>query len=151
MKQLLLIAIATLLTAQAQAVTSDRFIFDFLEQSHRTLNVTNKKRSAEGKRLYCEALNEEQILLIAANASIPDITVGQFTEAVSNELKCYPVFFPPLGRKGVTGTLLNTKAYVMDVMLIQDVLKWMNNGSLPHADTPLLESYDPDFFKQFEQ
>ncbi|WP_148278737.1 hypothetical protein [Bdellovibrio bacteriovorus] len=150
MKQLLLFAIATMLTAQAQAVTSDRFIFDFLEQSQRTLNVTNEKRAATGKRLYCEALNNEQILLIAATASVPDITVAQFTEAVSNDLKCYPVFFPPLGRKGVTGTLLNTKAYVMDVMLIQDILKWMNNGKMPHADTPLLQSYDPDFFKQFE-
>ncbi|WP_374028110.1 hypothetical protein ACES2J_05675 [Bdellovibrio bacteriovorus] len=151
MKHLLLFAIAIMLTAPAQAVTSDRFIFDFLEQTQRSLNVINKERAAEGKRLYCEALNQEQVLLIAATASVPDITVAEFTKTVTENLKCYPVFFPPWGRKGVGGTLLNTKAYVMDVLLVQNVLKWMNEGKMPSPETPLMESYNPDFFKQFEQ
>ncbi|CAE79149.1 hypothetical protein AB1A81_05690 [Bdellovibrio bacteriovorus] len=146
MKTLLLFVFALSLAVQAKAeVTSERFILDFIEQSERSLRVTNEERAAKGKRLYCDALNEDQVVLIAAAANTPDITVAEFTEVVSNELKCYPVFFPPWGRKGLGGTLVNTKAYVMDVLLVQDILKWMNNGRLPHADTPLLKSYDPQF------
>ncbi|UXR65502.1 hypothetical protein EZJ49_04445 [Bdellovibrio bacteriovorus] len=147
MKALVLFLSLFVATASASAVTPHEFIESFVAQTNKVLQVTNDHRGLVGKRLYCEALSSDQITLIAATAMVPGITVGDFVNTVAEDLKCYPVFFPPWGRKSVGGMLFNSKAYIMDITLIQDVLRSLNEGKLPESERLLVESYDPYYFE----
>ncbi|KYG65288.1 hypothetical protein AZI87_12085 [Bdellovibrio bacteriovorus] len=148
MKNAVLTIIALLITSTAHAVTAEQFVRDFSEQTERTLKYINDERASEGKRLYCEKLNDEQIALIATAVQNPDTTVAEFVDYVGNNLKCYPEFFEPLGRENLGGFLLNTKAYVMDVLMIHEVLETLNEGRSPHDSELILESYDPYYLER---
>ncbi|WP_413584790.1 hypothetical protein [Bdellovibrio sp. HCB274] len=139
--------LTTLLTgAQAFAsVTAEEFVTDFVDQANRRLHYTNKERTAAKKRTnYCTALNAEQVKTIKnIIAKNPEITVGEFTLQLGDTLKCYPEFWSPWNRKKTArGLLVNSKAYVMDVSLIQDVLADLNDGLLPKDYRKLLDAYN---------
>lgn len=146
MKKLIVLATTLMMGLQAQAsVTASEFVSDFVNQTNRRLHYTNKERSAAKKRTnYCESLDAKQIKTIKdIVAKNPEITVGDFTAQLSDTLKCFPEFWSPWSRTKTTrGMLVNTKAYIMDISLIQDVLADLNEGKLPNEHTKLLESYN---------
>ncbi|WP_373999697.1 hypothetical protein [Bdellovibrio bacteriovorus] len=148
MKHVALTILTLLITSTAGAVTAEEFVRDFAIQTERSLKYINEERALEGKRLYCEKLSDEQVAVIAEAVENPETTVAEFVEYVGNNLKCYPEFFEPLGRENLGGFLLNTKAYVMDVLMIHEVLESLNEGRSPHDSELILESYDPDYLER---
>ncbi|MBO9668128.1 MAG: hypothetical protein J7501_15105 [Bdellovibrio sp.] len=143
MKNLFALTLTLLLGYQAQAaVTASEFTADFIDQANHRLKITNRERAASGKRLYCTSLskeNEQAIKdLIKEN---PEITVAEFTDKLANTLKCYPEFWAPWGRKGLGGMALNTKAYVMDTLLIRDVLQDLNDRATVGDNEKVLDTY----------
>ncbi|KYG61244.1 hypothetical protein AZI85_09900 [Bdellovibrio bacteriovorus] len=148
MKHVALTILTLLITSTAGAVTAEEFVRDFTIQTERSLKYINEERALEGKRLYCEKLSDEQVAVIAEAVENPETTVAEFVEYVGNNMKCYPEFFEPLGRENLGGFLLNTKAYVMDVLMIHEVLESLNEGRSPHDSELILESYDPDYLER---
>ncbi|WP_413557882.1 hypothetical protein [Bdellovibrio sp. HCB209] len=152
MKKLIVLAMTLMMGLQAEAsVTAKEFVSDFVEQANRRLHYTNLERTASKKRTnYCATISAEQTKLIADMVNKnPEITVGEFTMQLGDTLKCFPEFWSPWSRKKTTrGMLVNTKAYVMDISLIQDILADLNEGKLPKEHTKLLDSYNNwDFLK----
>ncbi|UYL09580.1 hypothetical protein B9G69_003210 [Bdellovibrio sp. SKB1291214] len=146
MKKLIVIAATMMMGLQAQAsVTASEFVSDFVNQANHRLEYINKQRTAAKKRTnYCSALDAKQVKTIQEIvAKNPEITVGDFTAQLSDSLKCFPEFWSPWSRTKTTrGMLVNTKAYIMDISLIQDVLADLNDGKLPSEHTKLLDSYN---------
>jgi hypothetical protein len=146
MKKLIVLATTLIIGLQAQAsVTAGEFVSDFVDQANRRLLYTNKERTATKKRTnYCNSMSAEQVKTIKAIvAKNPEITVGDFTAQLADSLKCFPEFWSPWSRTKTTrGMLVNTKAYIMDISLIQDVLADLNEGKLPNEHTKLLDSYN---------
>ncbi|UOF02651.1 hypothetical protein [Bdellovibrio reynosensis] len=140
MKKVVL-ALTFAFSLHAQAVTVEEFTADFVEQTNHRLKFVNKERSAKNKQIYCSELSDEQISTIKNLASTPHITVTQFMDALSQELKCYPMFWAPWGKQNLGGLVFNSKASMMDLLLVNDVLIDLNEGQVPNSDELLLNFY----------
>lgn len=107
------------------------FTSAFVAQVNHRLEITNQERASQNKTTYCAKLNKQKIALIAKTAAKENVTVGEFATTVSENLKCYPVFWSPWERKNIGGVLFNTKAFVMDTWIVRDVLEDLAQGRTP--------------------
>jgi hypothetical protein len=125
----LLLVMTSALSAQA-SVSKKEFITDFVNQTHHHLVATNKQRALANKQIYCSSLDDNQIQavedLINEN---PEITVEDFSAKLAKSLKCY---------ESSTG---DKKAYVMDTLLIREVIEGLNADGYVDGDRKLLDSY----------
>lgn len=139
-----IIVLATLIfsgfTAQA-SVSKKEFLADFVGQMNDHLVVVNRERSEAHKQVYCSSLNASQVKMIESLVNNnPEITVEDFAANLADTLKCYPEFWPAWGRRNLPGMLTNTKAYVMDTLLIRDVIEDLS-GAVVDGNRKLLDSY----------
>jgi hypothetical protein len=144
MKKIFFAIASVMLVNQASAMTAAEFSQAFVTQANHRLTVTNQERKQEKKTPYCAKLSSAQIVLIQKTAAKPEITVGEFKNTVAENLKCYPVFWQPWERKNIGGVLLNTKAFVMDTLLVHDVLEDITGA--PVVDEAPLLPEPLDFF-----
>ena len=147
MKSLLIFAFTLMVGFAAHAAQSvEEFTQGFVAATNAHITELNAQRTAEGKKPYCSALNEKQIALIAKVASLPDITVKDFVETVSDKLECYEPFWSPWGHKeNIGGLLFNTKAYVLDNILVNESMV-LFAGRVPNIYEKVLEIAVPTDF-----
>ncbi len=128
MKHLMLIAFAMILGTQAHAsVSADEFVDAFVAGMNRRLVFLNNDRIASQKRPYCTGLTSEKIELIRNIVrENSEQTNDDFVSKLSEQLKCYPIAIPQLKRTG-WGFFTNTKAFWMDIKLIQETLRDLGN------------------------
>lgn len=134
-----LVGILILLSNQASAVgtlSTPEFVAQFTVKMNDRLEDTNAERALEGNRPYCAQLSDEQLNEIEnlfvmnstgkanqiAYRNLAQISVGQFVAEVSENLHCYPTSWLP-GRSSIGGFFFNTKAYVMDNLLVRKSLE----------------------------
>ncbi|WP_413584789.1 hypothetical protein [Bdellovibrio sp. HCB274] len=144
MKYLVLMLTTLLIGAQTQAaVSSDEFVSQFVAQMNRRLVFLNQDRIASQKRPFCTGLSQPQIETIERVVrENSEQTARDFWSKLSPELKCYPIFLPPLKREG-WGILLNTKAYWMDIDLIRDTLRDLGLRDNEAMNSKLLDALNP--------
>ncbi|MEK2688085.1 hypothetical protein [Bdellovibrio sp. GT3] len=144
MKYLVLMLTTLIIGAQAQAsVSQDEFVSQFVAQMNRRLVFINQDRIATQKRPFCTGLSQTQIETIKTVVrENSEQTASEFWTKLSPELKCYPIFFPPLKREG-WGVLVNTKAYWMDIDLIRDTLRDLGYSNHDAMDSKLLDVMNP--------
>ena len=128
------------LLAQA-SVSKKEFVADFVGQMNDHLVIVNRERAEGHKQVYCASLNAAQVKMIENLVNNnPEITVEDFAANLADTLKCYPEFWPDWGRRNLPGMITNTKAYVMDTLLIRDVIEELS-GAYVDGDRKLLDSY----------
>ncbi|XGC81823.1 hypothetical protein ACES2L_04925 [Bdellovibrio bacteriovorus] len=138
----IVVCVLTLIFAfQAHALTAEEFTADFVEQTNHRLKFVNEERTSKNKQAYCAELSQEQITAVHKLATTTEMTVGKFLEVLSKDLKCYPMFWAPWGTENLAGLVFNSKASMMDLLLINDVLIDLNEGSAPKSEEYLLNSY----------
>lgn len=135
------LALTLIFAFNAHAVTAEEFTADFVEQTNHRLKFVNEERSLKNKQVYCTELSQEQITAVHNLASTPEMTVGKFLEVLSKDLKCYPMFWAPWGTQNLGGLVFNSKASMMDLLLINDVLIDLNEGAPVKSEGLLLNSY----------
>ncbi|MFM6930329.1 MAG: hypothetical protein ACKOX6_17820 [Bdellovibrio sp.] len=125
----LMLVMTSALSAQA-SVSKKEFITDFVNQTHHHLMTTNRQRSQAHKQIYCSSLSDQQIQMVEdlLNEN-PEITVENFSAKLAKSLKCY---------ESSTG---DQKAYVMDTLLIREVIEGLNNDDSVDGSRKLLDSY----------
>ncbi|MGZ3797781.1 MAG: hypothetical protein ACXVB1_15530, partial [Pseudobdellovibrionaceae bacterium] len=67
--------------------------------------------------------------------SLDKVTVGQFISAAADNLGCYPTFWPTKGRSTIGGVLFNSKAFVMDHLLLKEALTALAGRALDEDET----------------
>lgn len=147
MKSLLVFAFMMMAGLSAGAAQSvEEFTQGFVAATNDHIAELNEQRAAEGKKLYCSALNDKQVALIAKVASTPEITVKDFVETVSDSLECYEPFWSQWGHKdSIRGILFNTKSYVLDNTLINESMV-LFAGRDPNIYEKVLEVAAPSEF-----
>ncbi|HEY8272726.1 MAG TPA: hypothetical protein VIG33_17665 [Pseudobdellovibrionaceae bacterium] len=134
---LIILGIPTEQVATAAAVhPTQKFITSFIQSVNDRLETVNMERAIAGNRLYCSQLSDQQVKdienLFISNPSakanqftyrsLDKVTIGQFITAAADNLGCYPTFWPTKGRSTIGGVLFNSKAFVMDHLLLQEAL-----------------------------
>lgn len=129
-------------------MSTAEFISQFVQKVNDRLETTNAERALEGNRPYCSQLSDEQMSeiegLFVINSSgkasqilyrdLSQVTVSQFIAAASENLGCYPTSWLP-GRSTLGGLLFNTKAYVMDNLLLRRSLEDLAGRSFDDSET----------------
>ncbi|WP_413291387.1 hypothetical protein [Bdellovibrio sp. HCB337] len=142
--------------ALAATPTAPQFMNRFVQSVNDRLEKINTERALKGGRLYCAQLSDEQISdiesLFVTNPSgkanqivyrdLEKITVGQFITAVSDQLSCYPTFWPTKGRSSIGGVLFNSKSFVMDHLLLKDAMSDLA-GRSPDDNESLAKIFRP--------
>lgn len=123
-------------SGRAAVPPSQRFVNRFVQSVNDRLESLNMERTISGNRLYCPQLSDQQVkdmedLFITTPSSVAKqtvyrsldkVTVGQFIAAAADNLGCYPSFWPTQGRSTLGGVLFNSKAFVMDLKLLQEAM-----------------------------
>jgi hypothetical protein len=113
-----------------------KFIARYIQSVNDRLETVNTERAISGNRPYCPQLSDQQISdienLFITNPtgkgnqivyrSLDKVTVAQFIAAAADNLGCYPTFWPTKGRSTIGGVLFNSKAYVMDHLLLRSAI-----------------------------
>lgn len=129
-------------------MTTPQFISHFVQTMNDRLESTNAERALEGSRPYCAQLSDEQnnqieelfVINPTGKANqivyrqLDQITVGQFVEAASENLNCYPTSWFS-SRSTIGSMLFNSKAYVMDVMLVRRSLEDLAGRTISDDET----------------
>lgn len=132
----------------ARALPTAEFITQFTQKINDRLETTNADRAIEGSRTYCSQLSDEQLndieglFVINPNGKanqivyreLLQVSAGQFIAAVSENLGCYPTSWLP-GRSAIGGFFLNTKAYVMDNLLVRKSLEDLAGRSFADSES----------------
>ncbi|WP_413291010.1 hypothetical protein [Bdellovibrio sp. HCB337] len=138
MKKIVFLGLILFGMNQAHAMTAEEFSKAFIEQMNHRLQAENKERKAANKTPYCERLDKTQEALIKKTLKNEDITVGEFANDVAEKLNCYPMFWAPWQRKNIGGTVVNTKAFIMDHYLVRDAIDDVAGGYSRNEDDLLL-------------
>lgn len=138
MKTVLFLILALSFKAQAQPMTPAEFTQVFAARINELIVLANAERKAENKGLYCAQLNKEQLKLIRKTAAQPEITVGAFASVITENLKCYPLYWDAWGQKKMPGFLFNTKALVLDSILVRTAIEDLAPSRYVHEEEALL-------------
>lgn len=125
-------------SASGLAVTNPamKFVARFVQSVNDRLETVNTERAISGNRPYCSQLSDEQVKdlenLFITNPSdkasqivyrkLDKVTVEQFITAAADNLGCYPTFWPTKGHSTIGGVLFNSKAFVMDHLLLRGAI-----------------------------
>jgi hypothetical protein len=129
------------LATEAGAATSNptaKFVANFVQSVNDRLETVNTERALSGNRPYCVQLSEEQVSDIESlfvYRSLEKVTVGQFVAAAADNLGCYPTFWPSKGHSTIGGVLFNSKAFVMDHLLLRGALVDLAGRTLAESET----------------
>lgn len=129
-------------------MSTAEFITQFTQKMNDRLETTNAERALEGNRPYCSQLSDEQLNdiegLFTINPTgkanqiiyrdLGQVSVNQFVTAVSENLGCYPTSWLP-GRSSIGGFFFNTKAYVMDNLLVRKSLEDLAGRSIDDSES----------------
>lgn len=146
-----LVGFLILLSSQGHATTTlstAEFITRFAQKMNDRLETTNAERALDGDRPYCSQLSDEQLNdiegLFVMNPTgkanqivyreLAQVSVSQFITAVSENLGCYPTSWLP-GRSTIGGFFFNTKAYVMDNLLVRKSLEDLAGRSIDDSES----------------
>lgn len=142
MKFLVILFCAFGMGLQAKAMTAAEFTTAFVQQTNENIKIANEQRAEQNKKLYCAQLDKRQIALIKQVASLPGMTVEKFVAKVSDQLGCYAPFWKDWGHKeNLAGVVFNSKAYVLDTLLIRDSIDAFA-GREPNEYEAILELLD---------